>query len=67
MQGIVDDRIVVRVRILLMENNRLHAGLDDLIEVVFFENRFALDDHFVPLDGHHFTGILVDEVFHPGL
>ena len=49
-----------------MEEDALGAALDDPIDVVGLEHRFAVDDHVVTLDGYHFAGVLVDEVLHPG-
>ncbi len=42
------------------------AAVDDSVYVVGFEHRFAVDDDVVTLDGYHFAGVLVNEVFHPG-
>ena len=50
-----------------MEQDALCAGFDDGIHVLGFEHRFAVEDNLVTLDGYHFAGIFVHEVFHPAL
>ena len=32
-----------------------------------FQNNFPVHNDFVTLNRHHFTGILIHEIFHPGL
>ena len=49
-----------------MQEDAFGAAVDDSVYVVGFEHRFAVDDDVVTLDGYHFAGVLVNEVFHPG-
>ena len=65
LQGVVDDREVDAREVLLVQEDRLGAALDDLVYVFLLEDRFAVHDDVVALDGDHLARILVDEVLNP--
>ena len=48
-----------------MQQNGRNVGLQDHVQVLLFQNRVALQNNFVALNRHHFSGILVHEVFAP--
>ena len=65
LQGIVDDREIDAREILLVQQNRLGAALEDLIDMLLLENRLAIHDHVVSFDGDNLARILVHEVLDP--
>ncbi len=66
LQGIVDDREVDARLVLLVEENRLGAALDDFVDMFFRQHRLAIYDDVVALDRHHLARVLVHEVLDPG-
>ena len=46
-----------------MEQDGLHAAVDDLLDVFILEDHVTVDDNLVTLDGNAFARIFVDEVF----
>ncbi len=67
LQGVVDQGIVGRVHAQLVQDDRLGAALEDLLHVLLLQDRLAVDQHLVPFDRDHLTGILVHEILHPAL
>ncbi len=65
LQGVVDDREVDARQILLVQEDRLGAALDDLVDMLLFEHRLAVDDDVVALDRNDLARILVHEVLDP--
>ena len=50
-----------------MNEDGLRTALNNLFDMVGFENGFAVEDYLVTLDGNHFASVFVHEVFHPAL
>ena len=48
-----------------MEEDAFCTAIYNLVYVVGFEYRFAVDDNIVTLDGYHFAGVLINKVFYP--
>ncbi len=48
-----------------MQEDRLGAAFEDLVHMLLLENRLAVHDHVVSLDGNHLARILVHEVLDP--
>ena len=65
MQGVVYDREVDARKILLVQEDRLGTALDNFVDMALFEDRFAVHDDVVSLDGDHLARILVHEVLDP--
>ena len=65
LQGIVNDREIDAREILLMQEDRLGAALENLVNMVLLEDRFAVHDDVVSFDGNHLARILVHEVLDP--
>ena len=45
-----------------MQQDGLHAAVDDLLDVFFLENHITVDDDLVTFDGHTFASVFIDEV-----
>jgi len=65
LQGIVDDRKILLILVFLMKENGFDACIDNCIDVVIGKNGFAVDNHLIPFDRHHFARIFIDEIFDP--
>ena len=65
LQRIVYNREIDTRLILLVQQNRLGAALDDLVDMLLLKHRLAVYDHVVALDGDHLARILVHEVLDP--
>ena len=65
LQRVVDDREVDAREVLLVQQDRLGAALDDLVDMFLLEDRLAVHDHVVALDRHHLARVLVHEVLDP--
>ncbi len=63
-QRVVYDRVIL-FDILLLQNDCVHLCIGDKLNVLLIEDHIALQDDFIPLDGHHLAGVLVHKVFHP--
>ena len=48
-----------------MDKDALGARFDNVVDMPFFENGFAVDDDFVSLDRDHLAGIFVYEILDP--
>ena len=49
-----------------MQQNRLGTALDNLVDMLFLEHRFSVNDHVVTFDRNHLARILVHEILDPG-
>ena len=49
-----------------MEQDGAHTRIENVLNVFLFKHGLAVDHHFVAVDRHNFTGILVHEVLNPG-
>ena len=67
LQRVVDDGVVGLVDVLLVQDDGLRTGLHDELDVLLFQHRIAVEHQLVPLDAHHFTGVLIHEVLDPRL
>ena len=65
LQGIVYDREVDARQALLMQEDRLGAAFENLVHMFLFEDRLAVHDNVVALDGNHLARIFVHEVLDP--
>ena len=50
-----------------MQDDGLRTGIRDQVDVLLFQDGLTVEHHLVPLDAHHFTRILIHEVFDPRL
>ena len=64
-QGVEDNLVVARVDVLLVNEDGLHATVQNLLYVLLLNHGVAVDDHIVTLDRHHLAGVLVNEVLVP--
>ena len=67
LKGVEDYGVVAGVGILFVEQNGIHVGIQNLLDMLFGEFGLAVDNHLVALDCHNFTGILVHKVLGPCL
>ena len=67
LQGIENNGIVGRRCLFVMNENALRSAFDNLLDMVLLKNGLALKHHLVALDRYYFTGIFINEVFHPAL
>ena len=67
LQRIVNDRVITGRSLFLMQQQGLLPRLQDLVDMLLAQNRLAVDDNLVPLDGNHLAGILVHKVLGPRL
>ena len=50
-----------------MNQNSRNVAIQDNLDSIVSQFTFTIQNHLVTLDGYHFTGILVNEVFRPAL
>ncbi len=67
LQGIEYNGVIRAADIFLVQENCLLARIDDILYMALVEHGFAVDNNLVALDRNNFTGILVREIFEPGL
>ena len=66
LKGVVNDGIFGAGAVFLVQEDGLHSGIDDLVDVFLFQDGIPVEDLFVTFDGYDLAGIFVHEVFHPG-
>ena len=64
-QRVIDNLIFADVDILLVQQNGLHARLQDGIDVLGIDDSVALNDHLITLNRDDLTSTLVDKVLIP--
>ena len=60
---IVRDSVILVAFRLAMEQDGLHATVNNLLDMFFLKGNITLDDDLVTFDGHALASVLVDEVF----
>ena len=66
LQRIVDDGVVRKVVLFLVQENRGDSRFENHVDVLLFKHNLTLDNHLVAFDRYNLTGILVGIVFYPG-
>ena len=67
LQGIVNNGIVCLQVILLVKKNSRRTRIEDLLDMLFFQNSITIQNDLVPLDRYYLTSIFINEIFVPGL
>ena len=67
LKRVVDNGVVRMLCVLAVQKNGRNVRIQYLLDMVFFKQRVPIEDHFIPLDGYHFSCILVYKVFQPAL
>ena len=67
LESVEYDSIFIGVRLILLEEDGLDIGVGDLLDRVVVEDFASFHDRDGPFDRDDFTGVLVFEVFGPGL
>jgi len=51
--------------IVLMQEDCFSSRVHNLINMLIFDNCFAVENNFVTLNRYHLAGILVNKIFNP--
>ena len=65
MECVEDNRVVGCVGILFVEQDVLHAGFEDGIDMLLLKYGLTVDNHVVALYRHYLAGVLINEVLNP--
>ena len=67
LEGVVDDRILIHVSLLFLEENGLHICFRKPLYGVFIQYLASFDDRHGPFHRDHFARILIHEILYPCL